>query len=122
MADFAVIRHYHFDPKDGAEIDRIVREGFVPLIRKATGFIRYYWLDTGTGDGASFGLFRDKAGADESVRLAADFVRDHLSKLLTSKPEIIEGLQAGDRVVTRGAYNIRLQAASGAVPAHGHAH
>ena len=91
MADFAVIRHYHFDPKDGAEIDRIVREDFVPLIRKANGFIRYYWLDTGNGEGASFGLFRDKAGADESVRLAADFVRDHLSKLLRSKPEIIEG-------------------------------
>jgi hypothetical protein len=91
MADFAVIRHYHFDPKNGAEIDRIVREGFVPLIRKAKGFIRYYWLDTGNGEGASFGLFRDKDGADESVRLAADFVRDHLSKLLTTKPEIIEG-------------------------------
>jgi hypothetical protein len=91
VADFAVIRHYHFDPKDGPEIDRIVREEFVPLIRGAKGFIRYYWLDTGTGDGASFGLFRDKAGAEESVRLAADFVRDRLSKLLRSKPEIIEG-------------------------------
>ena len=91
MADFAVIRHYHFDPKDAAEIDKIIRDDFVPLIRKAKGFVRYYWLDTGTGEGASFGLFRDKAGADESVRLAADFVQGHLSKLLTSKPEIIEG-------------------------------
>jgi multidrug efflux pump subunit AcrA (membrane-fusion protein) len=36
--------------------------------------------------------------------------------------QIVEGLKPGDRVVTRGAYNIRLQAASGAVPAHGHAH
>ena len=36
--------------------------------------------------------------------------------------QILEGLKPGDRVVTRGAYNIRLQAASGAVPAHGHAH
>jgi Cu/Ag efflux pump CusA len=30
--------------------------------------------------------------------------------------QIVEGLRPGDRVVTRGAYNIRLQAASGAVP------
>jgi RND family efflux transporter MFP subunit len=36
--------------------------------------------------------------------------------------QIVEGLKPGERVVTRGAYNIRLQAASGAVPAHGHAH
>jgi quinol monooxygenase YgiN len=91
MADFAVIRHYRFDPKNGAEIDKQVREGFVPIIRKAKGFVRYYWLDTGAGEGASFGLFRDKAGADESVRLAADFVQQHLSKLMVSKPEIIEG-------------------------------
>ena len=88
---FAVIRHYHFDAKDSAEIDRLVREDFVPIIRKAKGFKRYYWLDTGSGEGASFGLFADKEGADESVALAAEFVRDHMSKLMTSKPEIVEG-------------------------------
>ena len=88
---FAVIRHYHFDKKDSAEIDRLVREDFVPLIKTAPGFVRYYWLDTGNGEGASFGVFRDKAGADESVHLAADFVREHMSKLFREKPEIIEG-------------------------------
>jgi hypothetical protein len=88
---FAVIRHYHFDKKDSAEIDRLIREQFVPLVKKAKGFQRYYWLDTGEGEGASFGIFNDKAGADESVRIAADYVRDHLSKLLKQKPEIIEG-------------------------------
>jgi hypothetical protein len=88
---FAVIRHYHFDAKNGPEIDRQIREEFVPLIRKAKGFKRYYWLDTGKGEGASFGLFEDKARADESIHLAADFIRDHLSKLLTQKPEIVEG-------------------------------
>ena len=88
---FAVIRHYHFDPKNSAEIDRQVREEFVPLIKKAKGFVRYYWLDTGKGEGASLSVFEDKAGADESVRLAADYVQKHLSRLLTEKPEVIEG-------------------------------
>ena len=88
---FAVIRHYHFDKNDGAEIDRLVREEFVPLIKKANGFVRYYWLDTGDGEGASFGVFKDKAGADESVRLAADFVRERMAKYLRQKPEVIEG-------------------------------
>ena len=72
---FAVIRHYHFDKKDSAEIDRLIQEQFVPIIRKAKGFVRYYWLDTGNGEGASFGVFKDKDGADESVALAAEFVR-----------------------------------------------
>jgi hypothetical protein len=88
---FAVIRHYHFDPKNGAEIDRQIREGFVPLLKNAKGFVRYYWLDTGKGEGASISVYKDKAGADESVRLAAQFVRDHMSKLLTQKPEVVEG-------------------------------
>ena len=70
---------------------RLVREEFVPLIKKANGFVRYYWLDTGNGEGASFGVFKDKAGADESVRLAAEFVREHMAKYLREKPEVIEG-------------------------------
>jgi quinol monooxygenase YgiN len=88
---FAVIRHYHFNPKDSAEIDRRVRDEFVPIVKKAKGFVRYYWLDTGKGEGASVSVFKDKAGADESVHLAADYVREHLSKFITQKPEIIEG-------------------------------
>ncbi|MBP6629751.1 MAG: efflux RND transporter periplasmic adaptor subunit [Kofleriaceae bacterium] len=36
--------------------------------------------------------------------------------------EVREGVVEGERVVTTGAYEVRLAAASGAVPAHGHAH
>lgn len=36
--------------------------------------------------------------------------------------EIESGLQAGDRVVTKGAYLIRLSALSTQIPAHGHVH
>ena len=88
---FAVIRHYHFDKKDSVEIDRLIQEQFVPLIRKGKGFVRYYWLDTGNGEGASFGVFKNKEGADESVALAAEFVRTKMAQLLRQKPEIIEG-------------------------------
>ena len=88
---FAVIRHYHFDKKHSAEIDRLIQEQFVPLIRKGKGFVRYYWLDTGDGEGASFGVFKNKEGADESVALAAEFVRTKMAQLLRQKPEIIEG-------------------------------
>ena len=36
--------------------------------------------------------------------------------------EIVSGLQAGDRIVTKGAYLIRLSALSSQIPAHGHVH
>ena len=36
--------------------------------------------------------------------------------------EVLEGIAAGEHVVTRGAYEIKLQSAAGSVPAHGHVH
>ena len=36
--------------------------------------------------------------------------------------QVLDGIKAGERVVTKGAYAIRLSSISGAIPAHGHAH
>ena len=36
--------------------------------------------------------------------------------------QVLEGLEPGERVVTKGAYAIRLAAASNAIPEHGHTH
>jgi cobalt-zinc-cadmium efflux system membrane fusion protein len=36
--------------------------------------------------------------------------------------QIVEGVQAGDRVVTKGAYLVRLASLSTSRPAHGHVH
>ena len=88
---YGVIRHYHFDAKNTGEIDRLVRDQFLPLLRKTKGFVSYHWIDTGKGEGASLSVFQDKAGADELVRQAADFVAKHLAKLVSQKPEVIEG-------------------------------
>ncbi len=88
---YAVIRHYHFSPADGQKIDASLREKFVPLLKALKGFIRYYWLDTGHGEGASISVFKDKAGADESIQIAAGFAKDHMVGMVIEKPEIIEG-------------------------------
>ena len=40
--------------------------------------------------GASLSIFNDKAGAEESVRLAAAYVQEHLAGLL-GKPEVTQG-------------------------------
>ena len=88
--DYAVIRRYRFDPDASEEISRRIRDAFVYLLEKTPGFISYTWLDTGEGEGASLSVFRDKAGAEESVRIAAHFVEQHLATLLGT-PEIIQG-------------------------------
>ena len=77
---YAVIRHYKFKAEDSEKISRLIQEGFLPLLKKANGFISYHWLDTGAGEGASLSVFQDKAGADESIRLAAEFVKADMVK------------------------------------------
>ncbi len=93
---YGVIRRYTFDPKANAEINRKVYEIFVPFLRKVPGFVAYYWLNTDDG-GASLSLFQDKAGAEPSIRAAADFVEQHLASLVGT-PEIIQG-EVGGRAV-----------------------
>jgi len=92
MSDFAVIRHYHFNAKDSAMIDKNIKEIFVPLIKNCKGFVRYYWLDDGKGEGASVSIFKTKAEGEESINVAKEFASKYLKDVLKQKPEIIEGL------------------------------
>ncbi|MFD0345116.1 hypothetical protein ACFQ0M_01585 [Kitasatospora aburaviensis] len=39
----------------------------------------------------STSVFEDRAGADESVRRAADFVRENLAALLPNPPQVTAG-------------------------------
>ncbi|MEV7615481.1 hypothetical protein [Streptomyces sp. NPDC089799] len=87
---YAAVRRYE-GVTDAAEAARIVQEGFVPLMRKVPGFVAYYWIDAGNGVMASTSVFQDRAGAEQSIATAADFVRDNLASLLPNPPQVISG-------------------------------
>ncbi|MGW7098732.1 hypothetical protein [Streptomyces sp. NPDC054838] len=87
---YAVIRRYE-EVTDPAEAGRRVDEGFVPLLRQVPGFVAYYWVDAGGGVMVSTSVFEDQAGAEASVRRAAEFVRDHLASLLPTAPQVTAG-------------------------------
>ncbi len=87
---YAVVRQYQFDSNDTEEIDRKVQEILVPQLKKLSGFVDYYWIDTGKGTGASMTIFKDEAGVEESVRVAAEFVQRELPSKI-GKPEILQG-------------------------------
>jgi hypothetical protein len=88
---YAVVRHYHFNKEESGKIDQLVQDLLLPALKKLQGFVSYYWLDTGDGEGASLSVFSDKAGADNSVRTAAEFVKKYLGDSVMQKVEIIEG-------------------------------
>ena len=68
-----------------------IREGFIPIIRNAPGFLAYYVLDSGNGTLTSISVFEHRAGAERSNRLAEDWVGSNLTWALPTSPEIIVG-------------------------------
>jgi hypothetical protein len=79
------------DPVSVDEVMRQVNEGFIPIIKDADGFLAYYALNAGAGEIATVSVFEDQAGAEESVRMAADWVRQNLAALLPDPPEVTAG-------------------------------
>jgi len=73
------------------EIVRHVNEGFLPIIKDAQGFLAYYALDNGEGVLATVSLFEDREGAEESINMAADYIRQNLASLMPNPPEITAG-------------------------------
>lgn len=68
------------------------------------------------GDGGKQIVFVQTEGETFERRVIAAGIR---SKGLI---EVKAGVKSGERVVTKGAYEVRLAAASGAIPEHGHVH
>lgn len=84
-----VVRHYKGSAKLMDELAER-RSDIEELIRGVPGFVSYYMTRTDDG-GASVSVYEDKAGADESVRKAAAYIKDNLDGVAAGPPEIIEG-------------------------------
>lgn len=86
---FASIRKYKTNSPD--EVIRRANSGFAQIISKAPGFVQYCTVNAGKDVVVSVSIFDTKAGADESNRLAADWVKQNIASLVTGAPEIMEG-------------------------------
>lgn len=87
---YAAVRRYE-GVTDAAEAARVVKEGFVPLIRRVPGFVAYYWIDAGDGVMVSTSVFQDLAGAEASISRASEFARDNLAAVLPTPPRVTAG-------------------------------
>jgi hypothetical protein len=85
---YVVIRHY----KDSTKlIDELTqRSGEVEnVIRRVPGCVAYSLVRCETG-GFSVSVFEDRAGAEESVRVAREYVQQNLPGI-SGPPEVIQG-------------------------------
>jgi hypothetical protein len=88
---YAAIRRYHTDPDSLDEVVRQVNEGFVPVISEMSGFVAYFALDAGQGEFGTVSVFEDQQSAEESNRVAEDWVNENLGELLPTPPDFAAG-------------------------------
>jgi hypothetical protein len=60
------------------------------LIRGVSGFQNYYLVRSDDG-GFSVSVFEDRAGAEESVKAARQFIQDNVANVAGEPPEVIQG-------------------------------
>ena len=90
---FATIRRY--DVIDQTRIGELVKktdETFLPSLTELPGFSGYSLLEAGNGVMSSISYFDTSEHADESTRLASNWVREQkLDKVLPNAPKITTG-------------------------------
>ncbi len=86
----AVVRHYRGNSTLFDELERRTDE-VEEVIRGLSGFVSYYLVRTEDGGGFTVSVFEDKTGTDESIRVAADWVRKNVPQAAGSPPEVMEG-------------------------------
>jgi heme-degrading monooxygenase HmoA len=87
---YATVRKYSGPAEFGEEL--VKRQDEVRrLIEGIPGFQAYYLLRTDEGGVLTVSVYDDRAGADESVRQAAEWIRATVPDLGVSPPEITTG-------------------------------
>jgi hypothetical protein len=89
----ATVRRYEgVDQSRTEELTKKVGETLLPSLSKLPGFEGYYLVEAGNGVMSSIGFFDTSAHADESTRVAANWVRDEkLETALPNPPKITGG-------------------------------
>jgi hypothetical protein len=90
---FATIRRY--EAIEQGRTDELVKkadETLLPSLSELPGFNGYYLIEAGNGVMSSIGFFDTKEQADESTRIASNWVREHkLETALPNPPKITSG-------------------------------
>jgi hypothetical protein len=89
----ATVKRYEgVDQSRTDELTKKVDETLLPRLSKLPGFEGYYLIEAGNGVMSSINLFETSAQADESTRVASNWVREEkLETALPNPPKITDG-------------------------------
>lgn len=90
---FATIRRYEsVDQSRTQDLVKKVDEGLAPKLGELTGFRGYYVIDAGDGVLTSIGLFESAEQAEESSKIASEWLRtEQLGDAMPNPPKVTSG-------------------------------
>jgi hypothetical protein len=90
---FCTIRRYEsIDQSRTNELVKMADESLVPKLSELPGFSGYYLIEAGNGVMSSIGFFDTSEHAEESTRIASNWVRENkLETALPTPPKITSG-------------------------------
>ena len=90
---FGTIRRYEsIDKSRTNELVKKADESLVPKLSELPGFSGYFLIEAGNGVMSSIGFFDTSEQADESTRVASNWVRENkLETALPTPPKITSG-------------------------------
>jgi hypothetical protein len=88
---FVSIRRYRVGQGSVDELLRQVESEFVPVIKKAPGYLGHYAIASDDGTIISITGVQERSGIGGANRLASDWARDNLKRFDISGLEVSEG-------------------------------
>jgi hypothetical protein len=90
---YATIRRYEgIDQDRTEELTKKVGDSLLPRLSEMPGFKSYFLIEADSGVMSSIGFFDTSAHADESTRVASDWVREEkLETALPNPPKVTDG-------------------------------
>lgn len=96
---YTVIRQYTVETANADEAVRRAAAGFLPLIQQAPGFLSYRMIKADDGTLITVSTFETRVQGEESIRMAAGWIKENLGQLLPNPPTVIGGEVLVRRVI-----------------------
>jgi hypothetical protein len=77
---FASVRRYRLESGSIDDLLHLVDTDFAETVQDMDGFMEYQVLECGNGEIITITTFKDRRSAEASMEMAADWVRDTLSR------------------------------------------
>ena len=77
---FASVRRYRLESGSIDDLLHLVDSDFAESVQELDGFVEYQLVECGNGEIVTITTFTDRSSAEESMQLAANWIRDTLAR------------------------------------------